>query len=447
MLVRPIGRVSRAACGYYHTVVVTEDGRVWEAAHDDEDQQRRSGWVLVAIPVEAGAVAAGRGFSCVVGSHDAALYLWGDCPALGQSPDKGIQKVSVPGTVGQPRALACFPTGLAIAAASGELFVWGQNRSGELGVGDRRPRRSLTLCVLPWPDDERVAAVACGPTHFVVVSDTGQIAVAGLSPLLRGETSTVLRPVPQPDDASRVVAAACTMTHVALLDECGLVSVDGAPALRQIPDSVVTVSGGYGHFVVRTIDNKVFGWGRGCEGQLLGTIDESPEPTLIAPAAYLAVCGGWHTAIGALDCPTTEPPLPPEPEPSAKPEVETNSETVAFLLETAGIPQAYVQTLGRFSLAHLGGFGDAELQSVGVASVKIRRQLQQALFRHLGPSDGSDGDDDFGPYTCCICASRGVNVVFLPCAHLVTCQECSARCDECPLCRTRTARKITVYLP
>jgi len=36
---------------------------------------------------------------------------------------------------------------------------------------------------------------------------------------------------------------------------------------------------------------------------------------------------------------------------------------------------------------------------------------------------------------CKICMDREVRVVFLPCGHLISCQECSTALRECPVCR------------
>ena len=47
---------------------------------------------------------------------------------------------------------------------------------------------------------------------------------------------------------------------------------------------------------------------------------------------------------------------------------------------------------------------------------------------------------------CKICLDARVGKLFLPCRHLVCCEECSARVRKCPLCRERIVGTITTFL-
>ncbi|CAH0550830.1 unnamed protein product [Brassicogethes aeneus] len=49
--------------------------------------------------------------------------------------------------------------------------------------------------------------------------------------------------------------------------------------------------------------------------------------------------------------------------------------------------------------------------------------------------------------TCKICMDCQIDSVFLPCAHVVACQSCAARCDRCPLCRSDITQAQKLYLP
>lgn len=69
-------------------------------------------------------------------------------------------------------------------------------------------------------------------------------------------------------------------------------------------------------------------------------------------------------------------------------------------------------------------------------------------------SDDYDADDSASPssessavdlspeWTCKICLDAEVRVVFLPCAHLVSCSRCAAKLRTCPMCRMRILRSI-----
>ncbi|VEN42494.1 unnamed protein product [Callosobruchus maculatus] len=49
--------------------------------------------------------------------------------------------------------------------------------------------------------------------------------------------------------------------------------------------------------------------------------------------------------------------------------------------------------------------------------------------------------------TCKICMDNQIDVVFLPCAHVVACTSCAARVDKCPLCRSEFTQAQKLYLP
>lgn len=52
----------------------------------------------------------------------------------------------------------------------------------------------------------------------------------------------------------------------------------------------------------------------------------------------------------------------------------------------------------------------------------------------------------FTESSCVICLDSSCHVIFLPCGHLCCCAGCGGTIDQCPLCRTRVARKLTVHL-
>ncbi|XP_064644597.1 death-associated inhibitor of apoptosis 2-like [Lineus longissimus] len=47
---------------------------------------------------------------------------------------------------------------------------------------------------------------------------------------------------------------------------------------------------------------------------------------------------------------------------------------------------------------------------------------------------------------CKICYERDANIVFIPCGHLVVCQNCNIRINECPLCRKGIRGTLKAFL-
>lgn len=47
---------------------------------------------------------------------------------------------------------------------------------------------------------------------------------------------------------------------------------------------------------------------------------------------------------------------------------------------------------------------------------------------------------------CKVCLDEEVGVVFLPCGHLVTCVQCAATVNQCPMCRTIIKGFVRTYL-
>lgn len=47
--------------------------------------------------------------------------------------------------------------------------------------------------------------------------------------------------------------------------------------------------------------------------------------------------------------------------------------------------------------------------------------------------------------TCCVCYDEKRNCVFLPCRHLVACEECASKVDYCPVCRLQIIGTVKTY--
>lgn len=48
--------------------------------------------------------------------------------------------------------------------------------------------------------------------------------------------------------------------------------------------------------------------------------------------------------------------------------------------------------------------------------------------------------------TCKICLDKPVDTVFLPCRHLICCEECADRVKQCPFCRTQILGTVHTFM-
>ena len=67
------------------------------------------------------------------------------------------------------------------------------------------------------------------------------------------------------------------------------------------------------------------------------------------------------------------------------------------------------------------------------------RQLeaQQNTTTHVVESSSS---------SCVVCLTEKRSHVFLPCAHLASCLECSLQLNKCPICRTDVKAKVKIFI-
>ncbi|KAI8124017.1 hypothetical protein FF38_12477 [Lucilia cuprina] len=49
--------------------------------------------------------------------------------------------------------------------------------------------------------------------------------------------------------------------------------------------------------------------------------------------------------------------------------------------------------------------------------------------------------------TCKICMDHAINTMFNPCCHVMACDQCAAKCDNCPNCRVKITNVVKIFLP
>ncbi|XP_022338986.2 uncharacterized protein LOC111134338 [Crassostrea virginica] len=59
------------------------------------------------------------------------------------------------------------------------------------------------------------------------------------------------------------------------------------------------------------------------------------------------------------------------------------------------------------------------------------------------PSTAADGNSE--PNTCCVCLDHPPEIMFMPCRHMKTCEQCANPMTTCPICRGTILEKIRPF--
>ncbi len=71
---------------------------------------------------------------------------------------------------------------------------------------------------------------------------------------------------------------------------------------------------------------------------------------------------------------------------------------------------------------------------------------ERAIKRGLYAAEDKNKKKEGGTLECVVCFDNTINMLLLPCMHIVLCQECSDKCVICPLCRKVIVSKTKVYM-
>ncbi|XP_039112469.1 X-linked retinitis pigmentosa GTPase regulator isoform X7 [Hyaena hyaena] len=233
-------KVKFAACGRNHTLVSTEGGKVYAAGGNNEgqlglgDTEERSTFHLISFFTSQRKIkqlSAGSNTSAAL-TEDGELFMWGD-NSEGQIGLKDLTNVCVPQqvTVGKPISwISCGYYHSAFVTTEGKLYTFGEPESGKLGLPNQ------LLCNHRMPQavpgiPEKVVQVACGGGHTVVLTEKavytfglGQFGQLGLGTFLF-ETSvpTVIEQIKD----QKISSISCGENHTALITDIGLLYTCG----------------------------------------------------------------------------------------------------------------------------------------------------------------------------------------------------------------------------
>ncbi|KAM3615329.1 uncharacterized protein V6R79_000330 [Siganus canaliculatus] len=247
---------------------------------------------------------------------------------LGRKESKNGKTPGRVESLGDVVSIACGQDHSLALSASGHVFSWGEEENGQLGTPlnlphmGHRPRRVPIPLQIPVP----VVQVACGNSHSLALTKGGDVFSWGLNSHGQLGLGREVLLQEKPDLVCALTGVAVTQvaagdSHTLFLTLPGLVYCCGAnksgqlgvnrtdekgrfnicmvPALRAL--GVSFISCGEAHSAVLTKDGEVFTFGEGRYGQLgHGSSADEHVPRLVegldGPASQIA-CGRRHTLV------------------------------------------------------------------------------------------------------------------------------------------------------
>ncbi|XP_011257668.1 probable E3 ubiquitin-protein ligase HERC4 isoform X1 [Camponotus floridanus] len=316
--------VEQIACGENYTVTITNDGQVYSCGNNDYGQlgHEKARKRLQLIPgLDAFVFKKIACGSC----HTLAVNEWGQLFSWGCNMKGQLGLNSVDCTERTPRMVKALGTSVIVQIAcgiehsialtnDGELYSWGSNREGQLGIGSHtvteiKPKRIITLAAVP------IAFIACGGYHTVVISKSGVVFAWGRNTFGQlGLNDTQQRIVPcqlRTLRNAKVCYAACGEEFSVFLTLDGGVFTCGAGMYGQLGhgngmneilprqvmelmgSTVTQISCGKRHTLALVPSRgRVYAWGLGGAGQLGNRASRSATTPLV-------VLGPWSSASGS----------------------------------------------------------------------------------------------------------------------------------------------------
>ncbi|CAF3654089.1 unnamed protein product [Rotaria socialis] len=169
--------INAISCGYYHTALVDENGRLLLFGNNDDRQLGRSmpdkfaGPMPVSIPGKVKAVACGNQHTVVLTANGEVLVSGhGDRGQLGLGP-KLVSAETFETIEDSPKHITAIAAGeahTAVRTARGDLYVCGDGKHGKLGSSIHT--NEFQLCIVDRFKTYNVSKVVCGGCQTIVLA-------------------------------------------------------------------------------------------------------------------------------------------------------------------------------------------------------------------------------------------------------------------------------------
>ncbi|XP_056138852.1 probable E3 ubiquitin-protein ligase HERC6 [Lampris incognitus] len=275
-------RIVKICCGERHALMLTQSGDVLSSGGNSKGQLgRQENETTVADGVTALSevldIACGQDH-CLALRAPGHVYCWGAGAEgqLGLGPGKPSE-CKTPSPVYIPLQVpvvqvACGDSHSLALTRGGDVFSWGSNSHGQLGLGKEVSVQPMPAAVLSLTG-VAVTQISAGGTHTLILTLPGFVYCCGANKF--GQLGL-----------NRV-------------DEKGRFNICAVPALG--PLGVSSMSCGAAHSAVLTKDGRVFTFGKGSHGQLgHNTTADEQMPRLVDGIDGLAsqiACGSHHTLV------------------------------------------------------------------------------------------------------------------------------------------------------
>ncbi|MBI5777889.1 MAG: putative Ig domain-containing protein [Planctomycetes bacterium] len=307
--------------GETHSMGIKNDGSLWAWGDNADGQLGLNDTVSRTVPTQVGTgtfwaeVACGSGFTIARKNNHT---LWG----AGDNSEGQLGLGAITGTLvfiqigsdgNWTRITAGGQSHTLALNSSGELYAWGDNAKGQLGLGDYTNRTTPQI-VTTTP----VSSIAAGYDHSMAIMADGSLYAWGdNSGGQLGTGSLITQTEPTLITTTGWIDVAGGYKHTVAINTSGDIYAWGnndegelgtGDLISRTEPAFITASGwadisvGYKHTVALKTDGTLYSWGDNSEGQLgLGDLVSRTDPTLITGTGIITwtkTSAGWRFTAG-----------------------------------------------------------------------------------------------------------------------------------------------------